>query len=142
MNERALNLVPMVVEQTSRGERAFDIFSRLLKDNITDKAYSFDQTLIPDGGYQMRVVVSDAPSHTPADARHTVPSGLTPSGGQSGPDPSQLSLWSHDSPVLAARHTIPVLKASGGQVPLVPVHVSATSQTPAAVRHELPARRK
>ncbi len=27
-------LVPMVVEQTSRGERAFDIFSRLLKDSI------------------------------------------------------------------------------------------------------------
>ncbi|WP_374570405.1 ATP-dependent Clp protease proteolytic subunit [Phenylobacterium sp.] len=30
----ALNLVPMVVEQTSRGERAFDIFSRLLKERI------------------------------------------------------------------------------------------------------------
>jgi ATP-dependent Clp protease protease subunit len=30
----ALNLVPMVVEQTSRGERAYDIFSRLLKDRI------------------------------------------------------------------------------------------------------------
>ncbi len=28
------NLVPMVVEQSSRGERAFDIFSRLLKDRI------------------------------------------------------------------------------------------------------------
>ncbi|MGD9982416.1 MAG: ATP-dependent Clp protease proteolytic subunit [Hyphomonadaceae bacterium] len=28
------NLVPMVVEQTSRGERAFDIFSRLLKERI------------------------------------------------------------------------------------------------------------
>ena len=28
------NLIPMVVEQTSRGERAFDIFSRLLKDRI------------------------------------------------------------------------------------------------------------
>ncbi|MFN4183953.1 MAG: ATP-dependent Clp protease proteolytic subunit, partial [Hyphomonas sp.] len=28
--QTALNLVPMVVEQTSRGERAFDIFSRLL----------------------------------------------------------------------------------------------------------------
>jgi ATP-dependent Clp protease protease subunit len=28
------NLVPMVVEQTSRGERAFDIFSRLLKDRV------------------------------------------------------------------------------------------------------------
>jgi ATP-dependent Clp protease, protease subunit len=29
-----LNLVPMVVEQTSRGERAYDIFSRLLKERI------------------------------------------------------------------------------------------------------------
>ena len=28
------SLVPMVVEQTARGERAYDIFSRLLKDNI------------------------------------------------------------------------------------------------------------
>src|SRR5207302_2884147 len=27
-------LVPMVVEQTSRGERAYDIYSRLLRDNI------------------------------------------------------------------------------------------------------------
>lgn len=32
--EPRANLVPMVVEQTSRGERAYDIFSRLLKDNI------------------------------------------------------------------------------------------------------------
>jgi ATP-dependent Clp protease, protease subunit len=32
--ERAMNLVPMVVEQTNRGERAFDIFSRLLKERI------------------------------------------------------------------------------------------------------------
>jgi ATP-dependent Clp protease protease subunit len=31
---RALNLVPMVVEQTGRGERAYDIFSRLLKERI------------------------------------------------------------------------------------------------------------
>lgn len=30
----ALNLVPMVVEQTSRGERAYDIYSRLLKERI------------------------------------------------------------------------------------------------------------
>ncbi|NBN91000.1 MAG: ATP-dependent Clp protease proteolytic subunit, partial [Actinobacteria bacterium] len=28
MNEQALNLVPMVVEQTARGERAYDIYSR------------------------------------------------------------------------------------------------------------------
>ncbi|MCP4314856.1 MAG: ATP-dependent Clp protease proteolytic subunit [Hyphomicrobiales bacterium] len=32
--DTALNLVPMVVEQTNRGERAFDIFSRLLKERI------------------------------------------------------------------------------------------------------------
>jgi hypothetical protein len=40
---------------------------RLLKDNITDKIYTFDATLIPDGGYQVKVVASDAPSHTPGD---------------------------------------------------------------------------
>jgi len=34
MNERALNLVPMVVEQSARGERAYDIYSRLLKERI------------------------------------------------------------------------------------------------------------
>jgi len=31
---RNLNLVPMVVEQTSRGERAYDIYSRLLKERV------------------------------------------------------------------------------------------------------------
>src|SRR6201986_5347506 len=34
MNEYALNLVPMVVEQTARGERAYDIYSRLLKERV------------------------------------------------------------------------------------------------------------
>lgn len=34
MSETALNLVPMVVEQTARGERAYDIYSRLLKDRL------------------------------------------------------------------------------------------------------------
>ncbi len=34
MNERGLNLVPMVVEQTARGERAYDIYSRLLKERV------------------------------------------------------------------------------------------------------------
>jgi ATP-dependent Clp protease, protease subunit len=34
MSTRALNLVPMVVEQTARGERAYDIYSRLLKDRL------------------------------------------------------------------------------------------------------------
>jgi len=40
----------------------------LLKDNITDKAYSFDASLLPDGGYTIKVVASDAPSHSPGEA--------------------------------------------------------------------------
>jgi ATP-dependent Clp protease protease subunit len=34
MSDSRMQLIPMVVEQTNRGERAYDIFSRLLKDNI------------------------------------------------------------------------------------------------------------
>jgi len=34
MSAQAQNLVPMVVEQTARGERAYDIYSRLLKDRL------------------------------------------------------------------------------------------------------------
>jgi hypothetical protein len=41
---------------------------RRLKADITDKAYTFDAALIPDGGYQIKVVASDAPSHTPGEA--------------------------------------------------------------------------
>jgi len=33
-NELRMTLIPMVVEQTNRGERAYDIYSRLLRDNI------------------------------------------------------------------------------------------------------------
>ena len=40
----------------------------LLKDNLTDKAYSFDASLLPDGGYTVKVVASDAPSHSPGEA--------------------------------------------------------------------------
>jgi hypothetical protein len=40
----------------------------LLKDQIADKYYSFDAGLLPDGGYTIRVVASDAPSHSPGDA--------------------------------------------------------------------------
>src|SRR5437016_7431994 len=38
-------LVPMVVEQTSRGERAFDIYSRLLKENIIFLGTPIDDTV-------------------------------------------------------------------------------------------------
>jgi ATP-dependent Clp protease protease subunit len=34
MNERALNLIPIVVEQTARGERSYDIYSRLLRERV------------------------------------------------------------------------------------------------------------
>jgi len=40
---------------------------RLLKDHWNDKAYSFDSALIPDGGYQIKIDASDAPSHPPTD---------------------------------------------------------------------------
>jgi sugar lactone lactonase YvrE len=40
----------------------------LLKDNLTDKFYSFDASLLPDGGYTIKVVASDAPSHSPEQA--------------------------------------------------------------------------
>jgi hypothetical protein len=40
----------------------------LLKDNLTDKACSFEASLLPDGGYTVKVVASDAPSHSPGEA--------------------------------------------------------------------------
>jgi sugar lactone lactonase YvrE len=36
----------------------------LLKDALNDKFYSFDASLLPDGGYTVKVVASDAPSHS------------------------------------------------------------------------------
>jgi ATP-dependent Clp protease protease subunit len=41
---KMMNLVPMVVEQTSRGERSYDIFSRLLKDRIIFVAGPIDDS--------------------------------------------------------------------------------------------------
>ena len=34
LDEKLNSLIPMVVEQTSKGERAYDIYSRLLKERI------------------------------------------------------------------------------------------------------------
>jgi hypothetical protein len=39
----------------------------LLKDDLTDKFYSFDASLLPDGAYTFKVVASDAPSHSPGE---------------------------------------------------------------------------
>ena len=40
----------------------------LLKNDLTDRYYSFDASLLPDGGYTVKVVASDAPSHSPGEA--------------------------------------------------------------------------
>jgi sugar lactone lactonase YvrE len=40
----------------------------LLKDDLSDRYYSFDASLLPDGGYTVKVIASDAPSHSPGDA--------------------------------------------------------------------------
>jgi hypothetical protein len=40
----------------------------LLKSDLTDKFYSFDASLLPDGGYTIEVMASDAPSHSPGQA--------------------------------------------------------------------------
>ena len=45
MNQPYAGLVPMVVEQTSRGERAYDIYSRLLRDNIIFVGYPIDDAV-------------------------------------------------------------------------------------------------
>jgi hypothetical protein len=41
---------------------------RLLKDKISERVYSFDSALLPDGSYEVKVVASDAPVHTDAEA--------------------------------------------------------------------------
>jgi hypothetical protein len=41
---------------------------KLLKDKISEKLYSWDSGLLPDGGYTIRVVASDAPSQSPDEA--------------------------------------------------------------------------
>ena len=41
---------------------------KLLRSGIVDHFYSFDSGLLPDGGYTVRVLASDAPSHTPEEA--------------------------------------------------------------------------
>ncbi len=40
----------------------------LLKDNLSEKFYSFDAALLPDGGYTIKVIATDSPSHSPGEA--------------------------------------------------------------------------
>ncbi len=43
----------------------------LLKDDLADRYYTFDSSLLSDGGYTVMVVASDAPSHSPGEALYT-----------------------------------------------------------------------
>lgn len=65
-----------MVKDDNDDELLFSIYYRgdaetqwkLLKDKISDKFYSWDRGLFPDGGYTLKVVASDAPSHSPDEA--------------------------------------------------------------------------
>jgi sugar lactone lactonase YvrE len=43
----------------------------LLKTGISDRYYSFDASLLPDGGYTVKIIASDAPSHSPGAALYS-----------------------------------------------------------------------
>jgi sugar lactone lactonase YvrE len=43
----------------------------LLKNDLADRFYSFDSSLLPDGGYTVMIVASDAPSHSPGEALYS-----------------------------------------------------------------------
>jgi hypothetical protein len=68
--------VRWIVHDDNDDQMVFSVYYRgdgqtrwlLLKDDLTDKFYSFDASLLPDGGYTIKVVASDAPSHSPGEA--------------------------------------------------------------------------
>ena len=56
-----MNLIPMVVEQDGRGERAFDIYSRLLKDRIIFLGTAIDDNVANVVVAQMLYLESEDP---------------------------------------------------------------------------------
>src|SRR2546423_9633705 len=56
-----MNLVPMVVEQTNRGERAYDIFSRLLKERIVFITGGIDDGVATLGVAQLLFLEAEKP---------------------------------------------------------------------------------
>jgi outer membrane protein assembly factor BamB len=41
---------------------------KLLKDGLGDRYFSFESSLLPDGGYTLKIIASDSPSHSPDDS--------------------------------------------------------------------------
>ncbi len=62
MNATGLNLIPMVVEQTARGERAYDIYSRLLKERVVFIVGSIDDHVANVVVAQLLYLESDNPN--------------------------------------------------------------------------------
>jgi hypothetical protein len=99
---------------------------RLLKDKISEKVYSFDSALLPDGSYALKVVASDAPVHTDTEALtgervsevfvvDTTPPvvselhlGITPSGAVAKPSLIHVTAEAHDatSPIAHAEYSL------------------------------------
>jgi WD40 repeat protein len=76
VKDRTAVTVRWAAHDTDGDTLAYSLFMRSdgdtewwpLKKKIKEQAYSFDATLIPDGGYRIKVVASDAISHSPGDA--------------------------------------------------------------------------
>ena len=57
IEEHMNNLIPMVVEQSNRGERAYDIYSRLLKERILDQIEKLHTIDLPDNLVQQELAL-------------------------------------------------------------------------------------
>jgi WD40 repeat protein len=76
MRDRSAVTARWAARDENGDELIFDVYIRgdgeknwrLLRSRVTDRFYSFDSIRVPDGGYRVRVVASDAPSHVPGDA--------------------------------------------------------------------------
>jgi hypothetical protein len=76
VRDRTAVTVRWAAHDENGDELVFDVYVRgdgeknwrLLRSRITERFYSFDSIRIPDGGYRIRVVASDAPAHTLGDA--------------------------------------------------------------------------
>jgi hypothetical protein len=76
VRDRSAVTVRWAAHDENGDELVFDVYVRgdgeknwrLLRSHITERFYSFDSIRIPDGGYRIRVVASDAPAHMLGDA--------------------------------------------------------------------------
>jgi hypothetical protein len=76
IRDRSAVTVRWAAHDENGDELVFDVYVRgdgeknwrLLRAHITERFYSFDSIRIPDGGYRVRVVASDAPAHMLGDA--------------------------------------------------------------------------